>query len=740
MSKAVAKAVADFLSASSQDFLVILKKETFAKNANVPLLEQWFDDQIHYFGGGSAHTSEWVTLFVDTIRAGGGGMGNLLSVVQRVRNAVIQFCSGKLPGISDMDICRTILEYEAELVKRVCETYTEAERKSAASAQRRLKTLANSMHNAFVTLNVDGVIDLTNAYFSNIIGIAEDRVPGTDFLALCQPDTAAEIKRELRQKRGSSARTFNGNLVTALGATTAVQFWVLPIFDANGFRSGLAIPMTKLDPGVRFPSSMFSNLVEEIAGVLGIGLYVIDAHFRVVSANEMGLFFAEVGQEDNAFHCCRNLDEQGRCRDCLRKRVFDTGMPQHATVQFKIPAGDVRWVEMTCIPFRNEQGAVTHVAKLVRDVTEQKMIEGQLLQQQRESLVWHLAASVAHQLSNPLGVMIGFAEMLSQGIPPNRVHEAVNTILRNGMRCKEIVDNLIEFGHGASGELVPTDLNALIKQRVNAVYAESRIDWRLTDGLPPVLCAPDQMALVLLHLVDNALWAAKSRVVIQTEPGENSVLVRVIDDGPGLPEEYRAHMFEPFFTTRRDEGGIGLGLCLSRRVVELHRGQLTLDESVSPGTCFLISLPAAEHLQLPDEPVKPPEPAPKSGRRILLVEDENDQLFLLALALQMQGHQSDTAKTGSHAIELINSFQYDAAVIDMLLADELGGRDLYKILQRANPQLAERTLFITGDTMKYETRRFLQEIKRPYLEKPFMIADFTAEIEHIIQNSPRPTP
>jgi PAS domain S-box-containing protein len=740
MNKAVAKAVADYIGASSQSFLVILKKETFAKDANVPLLEQWFKDQIRYFAGGSAHTSEWVSLFVDNTRAGGGGIGNLLSIIQRVRDALIGFCAGKLPGISDADLCRTVLEYEAELVKRVCDVYAEAERKAAASAQRRLKTLANSMHNAFVTLNMDGVIDLSNSYFSNIIGIAEDRVPGTDFLALCQPDIAAEIKRELRQKRGSSARTLNGNLVTAPGALTSVQLWVLPIFDAQGFRSGLAIAMTKLEPGVRFPSSVFSNVVEEIAGVLGIGLYVIDAHFRVVSANEFGLFFAEVGQEDNSFHCCHNLDEQGRCRDCLRKRVFDTGMPYHATVQFKIPSGDLRWVEMTCIPLRNDQGAVTHVAKLVRDVTEQKMIEGQLLQQQRESLVWHLAASVAHQLSNPLGVMIGFAEMLSQGIPPNRVHEAVNTILRNGMRCKEIVDNLMEFGHGASGEFVPTNLNDLIKKRVSAVYSENKIEWSLAENLPPVQCAPDQIALVLLHLVDNALWAAKSRVVIQTEPAESSVIVRIIDDGPGLSQQYRAHMFEPFFTTRRDQGGIGLGLCLSRRVVELHRGQLILDESVSPGACFTISLPAAGHLQRPVEPAAPPEPAPKTGKRILLVEDESDQLFLLALALQMQGHQSDTAKTGSHAIELINSFQYDAIVVDMLLADELGGRDLYKILQRANPRLAERTLFITGDTMKYETRRFLQEVKRPYLEKPFMVADFTAEIEQIIQTPPRSTP
>ena len=87
-------------------------------------------------------------------------------------------------------------------------------------------------------------------------------------------------------------------------------------------------------------------------------------------------------------------------------------------------------------------------------------------------------------------------------------------------------------------------------------------------------------------------------------------------------------------------------------------------------------------------------------------------------------------------MELINSAHYDAAVIDILLADGLGGRDLFDIIKRANPKLAGKTLFITGDTMKYETRRFLQDSKRPFLEKPFMVADFTAQIDRIIKENP----
>jgi len=732
MSKAVAKAMADYLSSSSKEFLAVLKENTSVKESNVPLVEQWIKEQLEYLSGGSAHTCEWVSLFVKNIHESGGGIGNLLSQIQRVRNIVMDFCRDKIPGVTEGEMYRAVLDHEAEILQQVSEACAEAEQKNAASFSRRQKALVNSMHNAFVTLDMNGVIDLSNVYFSNIIGIAEERIPGTDFLTLCQQDTATEFKRELRQKRGSNARTFAGNVVTPLGAVTPVQFWVTPIFDTNGFRSGLAVAMTKLEARAGFSSSVFSNLVEEMAGVLGIGLYVIDSELRIVSANEMGRIYVEVGEEDGDFHCCGNVDDEGRCRDCLRSLVFKTGAPQHATVQLKIPAGDVRWVEMTCIPLRDEQGAVTHVAKLVRDVTEQKMLEGQLLRQQRESLVWHLAASVAHQLRNPLGVMIGFAEMLSQGMPPNRVHEAVDTILRNGMRCKEIVENLMEFGHGTSGEVVSTNVNEVLRERVGSVYEDARIVWELEEELPLVACAPDQIALVLLHLVDNALWAADSRVVVRTSAEDDSVVVRVIDDGPGLPEEYRARMFEPFFTTRREEGGTGLGLCLSRRVVELHRGRLELEDSEERGTCFVLKLPAAEALEHHEEGAKPPKPAAKMNRRVLIVEDETDQLFLLTLALQMQGHQCETAKTGAHAMELINSTNYDAVVIDILLADELGGRDLYQILQRSNPDITEKTLFITGDTMKYETRRFLQEIKRPYLEKPFMVADFTAQIEDIM--------
>jgi nitrogen-specific signal transduction histidine kinase/CheY-like chemotaxis protein len=401
-----------------------------------------------------------------------------------------------------------------------------------------------------------------------------------------------------------------------------------------------------------------------------------------------------------------------------------------------MPAGALRWVEMTCIPVRGEHGGISRVAKLVRDVTEQRLLEDQILHQQRTSLASQLAITVAHQLRNPLGVMIGFAEMLSHGLPPDQMSNAVQRLLRNGLRCKEIVQNLLEFGRGAPGEHVLADLNAIVVNQVKPVYPASvagRIAWRLAENLPPVECAPDQLAQVFINLLDNALWSAKSTVALETSSRDDSVYIRVWDDGPGVPEADREHIFEPFFTTRKDDGSIGLGLSLSRAVVQEHRGLLFLDDAVPQGACFVIQLPAAENIGGAAPVEAPPQALSRPGRRILIVEDETDLLFLLTMALESLGYTVDTAATGAHAMDLIEQTAYDAIVIDMLLADELGGGGLYRILQSARPQLTARSLFITGDTMKYETRRFLTEVRRPFLEKPFMIADFAQTVRDIIE-------
>ena len=724
----------DSLLAAMERYFTFLRPEVARA-----LAVEWWDLQVQYLRKGTVPPLEWTAAYVESVRSAGAGIEEILTALQAVRGMFIQYCEAHAKDVTPAQILEIALSVEDPFLRQIGLVYKEKERQQEAAGRRRQKAMAEWMDRAFVMLDNEGTIALANSFFCGMMGVSEDRAIGQPFASYCDADTAARFRQILRQKRAVSIGSFEGTLISAKGGHMASRFWTMALFDPDGLREGLAVAVTDTE-GAAGSVAVKARMFENLANMMGIGCYIIDDTYRVVSANAHAREYVQAGMEDDVAECCRkHLDEAGRCGDCLRSRVFDSGEPYRAVVQCALLSGETRWTEITAIPLRGEHGTVTHAAKIVRDVTEQKMLEDQIIRQQRTSLASQLAIAVAHQLRNPLGVIIGFAEMLANGMPAGQAPAAMDRILRNGIRCKEIVQDLLEFGRGNPREYVPADLGVVIRDRVQPAYTGAgarRIEWSLGESLPPIECAADQMAQIVMNLVDNALAASASRVTVTAGVESDQVVVRVADDGPGIPEEDRERIFEPFFTTRKDSGGVGLGLCLSRTVVQEHHGSLTLEETTGPGACFAIRLPIAK--KTVEEPPEEPPPPARTGRRILIVEDETDLQFLLGMALQSEGHEVDSATTGAQAMEYFLGGHYDAVVIDMLLADELGGHDLYQYLLQANPELAKHSLFVTGDMMKYETRHFLSEAKRPYLEKPFLISDFMAKVEALFEQRPAP--
>lgn len=726
------EAIASFLEDAREDLLGTLRKEADFLNTDEAfgLVEEWLTSQIEYLRGGPGRTRAWIAVLVDRVRGRGGDIGEILDRVQVIRNVAIQFCLGKIEGVSDAEIYRVVLEAEDQYLKVLGGLYAEVDRKTLAAEQRKQHVLTEAMRHPLVMLDGEGAITLANSRFADLVGTRQTDLTGREFASLCAPETAAEVRRDLRQKRSARARTFKGAILDPKGRQINRTFWVLPVFDDQGFRSGIAIAMPEMAGGPAAEGdALCSKLLQGVASELDLGVYVVDRSYKVVSANALARTFLDIepGQ----------IIDGDDCGDCSHESVMQTGAPCRTTIHRETEAGDARWLEIAALPlFHDDHGHVTHVAKLVRDVTEQRLLQDQILRQQRGSLVAQTAMTAAHQLRNPLAVMIGFAEMLSQGLAPDQVAGAADKVLRSGMRCKQIVENLLEFGKSVPGERAVTDLNQIVRERVQPMFPASvarRITWRLAPSLPPVECAPQQLAQVFANLLDNALWAATSEVVFETSASESKVYVRVRDDGPGVPKENHRHIFEPFFSTREEEDCIGLGLSLSRTVMQEHRGLLYLDETAVGETCFVAQLPVTKDVVPAEQPGESPETASREGGRILVVDDEVDLLDLLATALQSRGHHVETAATGAHALDLMRSTEYDLAVLDVLLPDELGGRELYQIMLGANPALAERTMFITADTMNYETRHFLEEAKCPHMEKPFLVSDFIDTVEHLLE-------
>jgi len=390
------------------------------------------------------------------------------------------------------------------------------------------------------------------------------------------------------------------------------------------------------------------------------------------------------------------------------------------------------------VPIFAPDGHVTHVACGLVDLTAQKRLEkrmeNQILVQQRSSVVSQIALTVAQRMRDPLGVIIGFAELLSKGLSPDQSAEIAGRMLRSSLRCKEIVDDLLDFGQGTPLERAPTDLCAVLRESVRPMLTSGQtrhVEWRLPNDPVWAECVPAQMAQVIVSVLDNALRFALSRVVCEIGTDGNKAWVSVADDGPGIPGELDEQVFEPFFTTRRTEGAVGLGLSLARSVVRDCGGDLYITHHAKPelpGARVVIQLPAVAAATTDGVPVTP-EDKDTRPLQVLLVDDEPDLLDMLCTALSMRGFDVEPVQTGIEALERVRSQEYDAIVLDIHLPGAMNGKELFVRIAEEKPEIAKRVLFITADTLSFDTQRFLETVNCPSLEKPFLISSFLDALE-----------
>jgi len=718
-------------------------------------LTAWVDYELARLRGDVSFSGEWAARFLEARRASDASLEDVLATVYAIRQTLLDLTLGHLPGVSDREIYDLVLADEQLYIAQIAQLYGVEQRNASATERRLQRAMAESMDYPFALLDGDGRIVLANTRLADLLGIAVPNLARRTFLSFCAPETAAEIRRDLRQKRRTSPREFEGALIATTDMVLPGRFSSLPIFDEMGFRSGVGLTMRFKAKSPLSSEYFDAEPVGRVADALDIGIFLLDSAFHVVHANLSArrLSGATADAPPGELDCgqsCREFGiEHRRCGACVSQNAFAEGRPHEAVTCWEFPDGSRRWFSLCCVPVLDETGRLRRIVKTCREITQEKTLEDQILRQQRSSLVSQLAITVAHQLRNPLGVMIGYAEMLSRGLHPDQQPLAIEKILRNGIRSKRIVDDLLEFGRGTPRERVPLSVNDLIRDHVMMAYPASvarRISLDLAPDLPAVECVPDQLAQVLLSLLENALWAAEERVGIETFRREGSptswpatngaaapvnlVCIRVWDDGPGVPETIRRLIFDPFFTTRKETGAIGLGLSLARSAVQEHGGRLVLDDAVHSGTAFLVQIPALDaavpvnNIETVDQP-----PTSAAPHRILIVDDEQDLLEMLAASLELRGYQVDRAVSATGAMALLKGTTYSLAVLDVLLPGDLGGEELYQIMRSTTPELANRTLFITADTMSLGTCQFLEGTGRPFLEKPFLVSVFVDKVE-----------
>jgi PAS domain S-box-containing protein len=359
--------------------------------------------------------------------------------------------------------------------------------------------------------------------------------------------------------------------------------------------------------------------------------------------------------------------------------------------------------------------------------------QAQLVQAAKMSALGQLVSGVAHELNNPLSVIIGYGQLLLARDVPPALKRPVELMVSQGDRMAKIVRNLLYFARQRPPERAAVDVRQVMEQtltlRANHLTLSGIvIERQFADELPRINGDAQQLEQVFLNLLLNAEQAIleskpQGRIVLRahTRPDGRAIFVQVIDDGPGIPAEALPRVFEPFYTTKTVGMGTGLGLSVSYGIVQEHGGRLSVDSK--PGeTTFTLELPVGV---VPREEGPAPERRVFSGvgRTALVVEDEPSVLDLVVTLLGENGWRVEVAPGGHAGLESVLRNKYDLIVSDIRMPDG-DGQELYERALEHDPALRTRFIFITGDTAGNEARAFIDGAEVPVVEKPFSPSQF----------------
>jgi signal transduction histidine kinase len=363
--------------------------------------------------------------------------------------------------------------------------------------------------------------------------------------------------------------------------------------------------------------------------------------------------------------------------------------------------------------------------RLVREMEERRAAE------RKSSAKDEFLAMLGHELRNPLSAISSASSLLGMpGVGPDSAGRARLIIQRQSQHLSRIVDDLLDLSRAMSGKILLSrkrlDIATLVSSCLDTFRATGRtagydIDARLAPGW--VDGDATRLEQIATNLIDNALkyTPAGGRIDIEVAEHDGDIVLRVSDSGVGIAPDLLPHVFDVFvqgaISIDRSQGGLGIGLSLVRRLVELHGGTVSASSpGNSSGSTFEIRLPRAEAAAAADTPARPP--APEAGKpKVLLIEDNDDGREMMATMLASFGYPVLQAGDGLEGVRLACAEHPDVALVDIGLPG-IDGYEVARRLRQDPSARAIRLIALTGYGLEEDQRRVLEAGFDLHLVKP----------------------
>jgi two-component system, NtrC family, sensor kinase len=527
------------------------------------------------------------------------------------------------------------------------------------------------------------------------------------------------------------------------GPFTTEDLWLLSTVATN---ASVVLANSRLYEIVRQSKEEWETAFDALAE----GIAVVGPTGAVLRANRALAALAELSESELVGrNFCETLFDSSEAVEELIAAARQRQRPAPLVVRLE---RSQRVLRLTAAPFADQPGRAASagsgpVVILVEDVTEQRILEAQLIQNDKMASIGQLVSGVAHELNNPLTSIAGLTELLLEREPrPDFPHEHLRVIHDQAERAGRIVRNLLTFARKGVAEKTAVDLNDVAARTSLLIVYELQlhgIDLESALNPEPVVVLGDRYELqqVLLNLVNNAVHAVSQlepgrprRIRLETALQSGTAVLRVRDSGSGVPPHLISYLFTPFFTTKGPGEGTGLGLSLSYGLVKAHGGVLDYEASPEGGAEFRISLPAYPAV---DRRAPAEGSAARRVHRILVVDDDPAVHRLVSALFTPKGHVVEAVRSGSQGLRMLSERHFDLIVVDAMAA--AGPEELFvQAVATRRPEACSR--LVVGVSGNGELPDASLDFGARRTRKPFSLRDLNALAEEIFASNPPRSP
>jgi PAS domain S-box-containing protein len=595
-----------------------------------------------------------------------------------------------------------------------------------------------------------------NPAFEKITGYRPDEVMGrsprfmqgaaTSREEIARIDAALLARRPVRAellnyRKDGTAFWVEIEASTARSPSTGAEFFVFIERDVTARKREEAAHHEQ----DRAIATLFSNLPGMAYRCLNDGSWTME--FVSGGCRELTGYDPEalIGNRLKSFEAIIEPDDRKGVRDII-SRAVERGEPFELTYRIRTREGGLKWVWERGRSVPGPDGPAPTLEGFVTDITERKLLETQVLQNQRLESIGTLAGGISHDLNNVFAPIMMAGDLLADRAPDKDSTQLLAIISASARRGAELVRQILLFARGMEGPRVavnPSALFAEIRTFLESTLPKSiRVNFEIASGVTAISGDPVQLHQMLLNLAVNARDAMPSggRLAFSATPASVSassprphpdavpgdfVRIDISDTGSGIPDILKGQIFDPFFTTKGVGRGSGLGLSTARSIVKAHCGFITFVSTEGIGTTFSIFLPTANAgLTRPaqGEAARAPSgPLPRgNGESILVVDDEESVRLIMRSTLESFGFRAVGAADGSEAIALFRSAPalFNMAIVDMQMPGLDGGKTILS-LRHMRPDLP--IVAASGLATSQNREQAAENGVRHFLDKPFSV-------------------